>query len=154
MKRIIIATGAVLLASVPATLGLVGNTSFAQSVPVRVPQQASILDDNGRLTPHVETGDDKGGLRSPSATEPGVDKGGLTTHVEPGDDNGGLTTHVEPGDDKGGLPTHVEPGDAKVSDSGTATDDNGGHGGDTSGSNTSGTGGSGTGGKDDGSGRS
>ena len=123
MKRIIIATGAVLLASVPATLGLVGNTSFAQSVPVRVPQQASVLDDRGGLTPHVETGDDKGGQRSPSATEPGDDKGGLTTTPEPGDDT--------------------------VSDSGSATDDNGGHGGDTSGTDSSGTGG-----KDDGSGHS
>jgi len=123
MKRIIIATGAVLLASVPATLGLVGNTSFAQSVPVRVPQQASVPDDNGRLTPHVETGDDNGGQRSPSA--------------------------VEPGDDNGGLVTQVEPATGKVSDSGTATDDNGGHGGDTSGSDTSGSGG-----KDDGSGHS
>jgi len=123
MKRIIIATGAVLLASVPATLGLVGNTSFAQSVPVRVPQQASVLDDNDRLTPHVETGDDNGGQRSPSA--------------------------VEPGDDNGGLVTQVEPATGKVSDSGTATDDNGGHGGDTSGSDTSGSGG-----KDDGSGHS
>ena len=123
MKRIIIATGAVLLASVPATFGLVGNTSFAQSVPVRVPQQASVLDDNDRLTPHVETGDDNGGQRSPSA--------------------------VEPGDDNGGLVTQVEPATGKVSDSGTATDDNGGHGGDTSGSDTSGSGG-----KDDGSGHS
>ena len=123
MKRIIIATGAVLLASVPATLGLVGNTSFAQSVPVRVPQQASVLDDNDRLTPHVETGDDNGGQRSPSA--------------------------VEPGDDNGGLVTQVEPATGKVSDSGTATDDNGGHGGDTGGTDASGTGG-----KDDGSGHS
>ena len=76
MKRIIIATGAALLAAVPATLGLVGNTSFAQSVPVRVPQQASVLDDSGRLTPHVEPGDDNGGQRSTSATEPGDDNGG------------------------------------------------------------------------------
>jgi hypothetical protein len=138
MKRIIIATGAVLLASVPATLGLVGNTSFAQSVPVRVPQQASVLDDNDRPTPHVETGDDNGGQRSPSA-------------VETGDDNGGQRSPsaVEPGDDNGGLVTQVEPATGKVSDSGTATDDNGGHGGDTSGSDTSGSGG-----KDDGSGHS
>lgn len=101
------------------TLGLVGNTSFAQNVPVRVPSQASVLDDHGRLTTHVDPGDDNGGRRSTSA--------------------------IAPGDDKGRLPTHVEPGDDKVSNSGTATDDNGGHGGDTSGSDTSGTGGEGDG---------
>ena len=137
MKRIIIATGAALLAAIPAAIGLVGNTSFAQSVPVRVPSQAKVVDDNG-------------GLRAPGATEPGDDNGGLTTHVEPGDDNGGLTTHVEPVDDNGGLTTHVEPGDDKVSDSGSAMDDNGVHGG----TDTSRTGASGTGGKDDGSGHS
>src|SRR5680860_1594666 len=99
MKRIIIAAGAALLTAVPATLGLIGNTSFAQNVPVRVPSQASVLNDDGTL-------------RDAHATEPGDDKGGLTTHVEPGDDKGGLTTHVEPGDDKG-------------SDSGAVKDDNG-----------------------------
>ena len=71
MKRIIITAGAALLAAIPVTMGLVGNTSFAQSVPVRVPSQATMVDD----------------------------KGGLSNHVEPGDDNGGATTHVEPGDD-------------------------------------------------------
>ena len=123
MRGIIVTAGAALLVAVPAAMGLVGNTSFAQSVPVRVPQQASVLDDNDRPTPHVATGDDNGGQRSPSA--------------------------VEPGDDNGGLVTQVEPATGKVSDSGTATDDNGGHGGDTSGSDTSGSGG-----KDDGSGHS
>jgi|BarGraNGADG00312_2_1021985.scaffolds.fasta_scaffold14834_3 hypothetical protein len=73
MKRIII-TGAALLAILPASLGLIGNASFAQSAPVRVPSQATVLDD----------------------------RGGLATHAEPGDDKGGLATHAEPGDDKGG----------------------------------------------------
>ena len=50
MKRIII-TGAALLAIVPASLGLIGNASFAQNVPVRVPSHASVLDDKGGLTP-------------------------------------------------------------------------------------------------------
>ena len=110
MKRIIIAAGAALLTAVPATLGLIGNTSFAQNVPVRVPSQASVLNDDGTL-------------RDAHATEPGDDKGGLTTHVEPGDDKG--------------------------SDSGAVKDDNGGHGGQTSGTDTSGSGGT-----NDGSGHS
>ncbi len=86
MKRIII-TGAALLAIVPASLGLISNASFAQSSPVSVPSQATVLDDKGGLRTHAEPGDDKGGLR---------------THLEPGDDKGGLRTHLEPGDDKGG----------------------------------------------------
>jgi len=107
MKRIII-TGAALLAIIPASLGLIGNASFAQTVPVRVPSQATLVGGQSR---HIEIGDDKGGLSA--HVEPGDDKGGLSTHVEPGDDKGGLSTHVEPGDDKGGLSTHVEPGDDK-----------------------------------------
>ncbi len=71
MKRIIM-TAAALLAVVPASLGLLGNASFAQSVPVRVPAQATVLDD----------------------------KGGQRTHIEPGDDKSGQRTHAEPGDDK------------------------------------------------------
>ena len=73
MKRIILAAAA-LLAVVPAGLGLLGNASFAQSVPVSVPSQATALDD----------------------------KGGLTTHDEPGDDKSSLTSTPEPGDDKSG----------------------------------------------------
>src|SRR5450759_5042873 len=86
MKRIFI-TGGALLAIVPASLGLIGNASFAQSIPVRVPSQASVLDDHGGLIKHVEPGDDNNGLST--QTEPGYDKGGLTRHAQPGDDNSG-----------------------------------------------------------------
>ena len=97
MKRIIISAAA-LLAVIPASLGLMGNASFAQSVPVRVPAQVTHV---GSQSEHIEIGDDKGGL---------------STHVESGDDKGGLSTHVEPGDDKGGLNgTHVAASDDKVS---------------------------------------
>ena len=107
MKRIII-TGAALLAAIPASLGLIGNASFAQSVPVRVPSQATPV---GGQSKHIEIGDDKGGL---------------SAHVEPGDDKGGLSTHVEPGDDKGGLnATQIEGTDDKVSTSGSGKVDDG-----------------------------
>ncbi len=97
MKRIIISAAA-LLAVIPASLGLMGNASFAQSVPVRVPAQATLV---GSLSTHVEAGDDKGGL---------------STHVEAGVDEGALNgTHVEPGVDKGALNgTHVPSSDGKV----------------------------------------
>jgi len=120
MKRIII-TGAALLAIIPASLGLIGNASFAQTVPVRVPSQATLVGGQSR---HIEIGDDKGGLST--HVEPGDDKGGLSTHVEPGDDKGGLSTHVEPGDDKGGLnATQIEGTDDKVSTSGSGKVDDG-----------------------------
>ena len=146
MKRILIATAATLLAAVPATVGLVSNISFAQSVPVRVPSQAAVLDDHGKLDAHAEPGEDKGGLSTHA--ESGDDKGGLSTHVESGDDKGGPSTHVEPGDDKGGLVApSPEPSADKVSDSGSGKDDNGGHGVDTSATSA-------TSGKDDSSGHS
>ncbi|MEP7018251.1 MAG: hypothetical protein ABI899_09565, partial [Actinomycetota bacterium] len=87
MKRIIL-TAAALVATIPAGLGMMGNASFAQSVPVRVPAQATLLESP---SPHVESGDDKGGS---------------STHVESGDDKGGSSTHIESGDHKGGLSTH------------------------------------------------
>jgi hypothetical protein len=85
MKRIII-TGAVLLGTVSASLGLLANASFAQSAPSVLQSHTSVLDDRGGLSTHAEPGDDKGGL---------------STHAEPGDDKGGLSTHAEPGDDSG-----------------------------------------------------
>ena len=129
MKRILITVGAVLLAAVPATMGLIGNTSFAQNIPVRVPSQASVLDDHGAL-------------RAPTAAELGDDNGGQRTHAEPGDDNSG-TSAVQPGDDKSGS-SAPKPSDVKVSDKVSGKDDNGGHVVDSSTS----------GGKDDGSGHS
>ena len=118
MKRIIIAAAA-LLAVLPASLGLIGNASFAQSVPVRIPSQATVLDDRGGLSTPVKPGDDKG---SPS------------TPVKPRDDKGGLSTPAKPRDDKGGLSTQVQPGHDKVSNSGSNKANTGGNGSGTGGS--------------------
>lgn len=127
MKRVVITLGAALLAVLPATLGFLGNSSFSQRVPVRVPSRAILVDDKGERIAHIKpadhkvvqrpagdvkgglgkrvgSGDDKGGLRK--GVEAGDDKGGQRRHVEPG-------KHVEPGDDKGGLRRRVEPGDEK-----------------------------------------
>jgi hypothetical protein len=108
MKRIIMTVAATLLAAVPATVGLVGNTSFAQSVPVRVPSQAVVVDDTAGQSRHLSD---------------------TTRKVE----DKGLTKEAEPGDDKGGLTKQAEPGDDKVSESGSGKDGKGGHGGDKSG---------------------
>jgi hypothetical protein len=88
MKRILITAGAALLAMLPAAMGFIGNTSFSESLPVRVPSQAVVVDDHGGQRNHVQAGDDKGGLRK---------------HSEAGDDKGGQRQHAGAGDDKGGL---------------------------------------------------
>jgi hypothetical protein len=85
--------GAVALA--PAVVGLAGNPSLRQQVPVQNVQQR---DDSRSVQPvrsggrEAEPGDDRGG-----AAEPGDDRGGA---AEPGDDRGGA---AEPGDDRGGA---------------------------------------------------
>jgi len=130
MRRLILTAGAALLVAVPAALGLVGNTSFAQSVPVRIPAQATLVDDTGSEHPGepAEKGDDKGGQRPAGSTEPGDDKGGPHPARTTGtvDDKGGqrATSNAVPGNTGSG------PGD-----SGSGKGKNGGQGG--SGSRTS-----------------
>jgi hypothetical protein len=120
MKRIII-TAAALVAAIPASLGLMGNASFAQSVPVRVPAHATLLGDQSK---HLEIGDDKGGLST--HLESGDDKAGASAHLEPGDDKGGASTPVAPGDDKGSLnSTQIKAGNDKVSTSTSGKADDG-----------------------------
>jgi hypothetical protein len=101
MKKMLIAAAVVALASVPGVTGLVGNASFAQSVPVQVPAGARTLDDHGR---HAEPRDDPG-----RHAEPRDDRG---RHAEPGDDHGGdsgpgaaATTRI-PGDGGSGHGGH------------------------------------------------
>jgi hypothetical protein len=98
MKGILITAGAALLVAVPAAMGLVGNTSFAQSVPVRVPAQARVLYD------------DHGGQRPTSTTEPGDDHGG---HSSKGT-TGPPTSPTTPGDDHGGQRPTTATGQGKV----------------------------------------
>lgn len=112
MKRIIITVGTALLVAVPAAIGLVGNTSFAQSVPVRVPAQATVADDNGgQGSTTTEPGDDKGGQRTTTTSAPRADN--LRQRAT------ASTTTTEPGDDKGGLAKLAKRDDDKVSVSGS-----------------------------------
>lgn len=74
MKRIVITAAAALLSTLPAAMGFIGNTSFSESAPVRVPSHAVAVGDNGGQRNHVQAGDDKGGLNK---------------HIEAGDDKGG-----------------------------------------------------------------
>lgn len=110
MKGILLTVGAGLLIIVPTAVGLVGNTSFAQSVPVRVPPQATLMDED----------DHERGISTPSPTD---DKGGQRGHGTP-----------SPTDDRGGQPTSGNPGSGggAVEDSSSGKGQNGGRGGNTS----------------------
>jgi hypothetical protein len=109
MKRTTITLAALLAALVPAAVGLWGNASFSQAVPVRVPASAQVVtptapsttvDDHGGETPRdqrTEPGDDRSATSTPSVartTEAADDRGGATPRdqrTEPGDDHGGST---------------------------------------------------------------
>src|SRR6478609_3673163 len=73
MKRLLLFTGAAMLAVVPAAVGLAGNPSLSPSVPVDPPSQAVVVDDDGGATDRdlrTEPGDDRatqgGATTSPS----------------------------------------------------------------------------------------
>jgi hypothetical protein len=140
MKGIIVTVGTGLLVMVPSAIGLIGNTSFAQSVPVRVPPQATVLDDSGHehSARTTESGDDKGGQRGPGTQEPGDDKGGQrgSGNASASDDTvvpqGSGTP--SPADDKGGQRSVSTPGatPGAVTDTSSGRGQNGRHGGNTS----------------------
>ena len=108
MKKLLIAAAVAAAAAVPGVIGLAGNASFAQSVPVHVPAGVSTVDDHGR---HAEPGDDRG------------------RHAEPGDDRG---RHAERGPAATATSGGSDDGQAPVS--GTAGDDGSRHGGHDDGS--------------------
>lgn len=51
MNRVAFLLVAALLAVVPAAIGLSGNASFSEEVPVRVPSGAELIDRDGHLLP-------------------------------------------------------------------------------------------------------
>lgn len=136
-KQIILGAGALALAAVPAVIGLWGNSSFAESVPVRVPESGQIatpaptvsttpsaspsVDDHGDVPrdQRVEPGDD----RDVQGVAPTVPAAPVTT-----DDRGGDDQRVEPGDDRGANSGSGSSGGSGSDDSGHSGDDRGGHG--------------------------
>ena len=112
MKLIAIIGTTALLAAAPASIGLIGNTSFSEDVPVRVPATATLLDSQGSPTSSPSS--------SPSSSHPRTRLADPRGEAEPGDDHGGdrpRDTRTEAGDDHGGH------GEAE------SGDDHGGHGG-------------------------
>jgi hypothetical protein len=143
MLKYFLAAGALVVAGVPAAVGLSGNASFDRDVPVRVPEQAQTVapspapigsvDDDG--TPDQGPGDFG------------------TAEAEPGDDHGGLTPRddrTEDGDDRDGRHGRHHDG----ADDGADDRSGSNSGSDDSGSDDSGSddGGHHGGGSDDGSG--
>ena len=167
MKRMAILGGLMVAACVPAIVGLVGNASFGDSVPVRVPESAVLttgtLDDRGGFTTldddvsvTLDAQPATTGTTTTSATPTAtastsatttttstgasVDDHGGSRKVEPGDDHG-LSRQVEPGDDHGGRRGSGTGDDQGGRDSGRDFDARGS---DDSGSDDSGSGDSGS----------
>jgi hypothetical protein len=145
MKRILIGAAVAALVAVPAAIGLWGNASFSQEVPVRAPASGQVvapsptpgdspsgIDDNGGDIPRdqrTEVGDDRDvqGASPAPAPAPNVAPSGA-------DDNGGDTSRdqrTEPGDDHGGSGSSGS-GSSGSGSSGddSGGDDDGGHGSD------------------------
>lgn len=154
MIKYLLATAALVVAGVPAAVGLAGNASFTRDVPVRVPLQAqtttpssaSTADDDGtadRGRGGVEPGDDRSGdVPRARRTETGDDHGGAIHHAEPGDDRG---------DDHGGTSGRDSSDDSTHSTTAGSSHDSGDDHGGTSDSGSSGSGSSGSSASDDGS---
>ncbi|GAA5202077.1 hypothetical protein [Microbacterium jejuense] len=140
-NQILVGAGALVLVAVPAVIGLWGNGSFAQNVPVRVPSSGQVVTPAPTPSPSV---DDHGGdVPRDQRTEPGDDRdvnGGVTTPTAPApgatatDDHDGdvpRDQRTEPGDDRevnGGTTTPAAPAAPTTDDGGAAatTDDHGG----------------------------
>lgn len=117
MNRLLIASSvtaaALVLASVPAAVGLVGNPSFSHQLPVNVPagaEQISFARDGAvsTIAPTPSATDDHGGQTR--SAEPGDDRGDDLTSAHPSSTVSSSAHHDEPGD-RHGSGTQVEPGD-------------------------------------------
>jgi uncharacterized membrane protein YgcG len=99
--------------AVPLVLGLSGNPSFSQRIPVRVPSAAHLVefDDRGRVVDAGASTPAAAISTSPRRQAPRPAPVRSSRHPEPGDDR---STHAEPGDDRS---THAEPTDDRQSSS-------------------------------------
>lgn len=148
-KQILFGAAAAVVVAVPAVIGLWGNASFAQSVPVRVPSSGQIATSSPvptpTPTPSVSVDDRGGEVPRDQRTEPGDDRdvqGGVSqTPVVPApapsaDDRGGdlpRDQRTEPGDDRRSGGDDSGSGGSGSSGPGNGGDDSGGRGGDDSG---------------------
>jgi hypothetical protein len=151
MKRMLIGAAAAALVAVPAAIGLWGNASFSQEVPVKAPASGQLvvpsptpstspsgLDDHGGDTPRdqrIEPGDDRDVQGTSPAPAPAPAPAPVPSAPHNGvDDHGGDTPRdqrIEPGDDHGGSDSS-RSGSSGSGSSGDDVDgdDHGGHGSD------------------------
>lgn len=133
MIRIALAIGATVAALVPATVGLVGNGTFSQNVPVRIPGTAQVLPaDDSTPGPSAsaspEAGDDHGGDRPrDSRTEPGDDRDSRSPSASAGHDHGGDRSRSG-SDDRRGADDRSGSDDSGRGSDDSGSDDHGGSG--------------------------
>jgi hypothetical protein len=148
MLKYLIAAAALLVAGVPAYLGLTSNASFSRDLPVRVPEQAQVVIPTQAAaptrtpTPTRATDDDGTPDQGRGEVEAGDDHGDDNGDVprddrtEIGDDHGGdvpRDDRTEAGDDRDGTSgrddsdSHSGSDDSGSDDSGHGSDDGPGH---------------------------
>ena len=115
MRKLLVALVAGVVVTVPAVIGLFGNASFAQRLPLRSPASSSSPSE----TDSPEPGDDHGGDRPAGVSDDA-----------PGDDHGG---------DRPAGVSDDAPGDDHGGDRARSSEDNSGRGSDSSGSDDSNT---------------
>ena len=98
MNRVAFLLVAALLAVVPAAIGLSGNASFSEEVPVRVPSGAGVIDRDGHLLPAKSPALATRSTPSPETGQAGDDDSGQ--HQQSGGD--GHSSGLGDGDGSGG----------------------------------------------------
>jgi hypothetical protein len=136
MKRLVVTAAIAVLAALPAAYGLIGNASFGESVPVRIPARATLIDDRNGFDDNAgpqSTAGSPTSASSPATSTSPESSGPPTTSAPSAEDNSGPGGpepdnsgpggqghggEAEPGDDHGGQGA----GDVAT----TAVDDHGG----------------------------
>ena len=138
MKTRILIGAAAIVAAVPAIIGLWGNSSFSQDLPVRVPASGQVLILDPTPSPTPSSSDSPSPSPSPSFDDNGGDIP-RDQRVEPGDDRDvqGATESTGTTDDSGHHSGSDDSGHHSGSDD-SGSDDSGHH----SGSDDSGSDGS------------
>jgi hypothetical protein len=85
MKRIQLYAAGVVVALVPAVVGLAGNASFSQSVPVRSPERARTTGTTPAPSPTHDANDDRGRRHGGHGADDAVPGSGVTSST-PTDD--------------------------------------------------------------------
>src|SRR3954447_9522137 len=134
MKSLAFLATSALIAATPVSIGLIGNASFSEDVPVKVPSTATLLDNEGNAVSTTRVVAAKGGddhakprLTKRRIVERADDHGqkGRADDRARGEDHG-RHGEAEPGDDHGGRRATSVRDDNGGRRSTTTSDDHGG----------------------------